>query len=47
MKFYERITKIIFPDEYVFNNDYYRGQTIMNQPQLIGLYLPTVDHFVQ
>lgn len=36
MKFYERITNLFFPDQYIFKNEYYRGQTIMNQPQLIG-----------
>ena len=36
MKFYERITNLIFPDQHIFKNEYYRGQTIMNQPQLIG-----------
>ena len=37
MNFGDRITKVIFPDEYVFDGDYYRGRPIMNQPQFDGM----------
>ena len=39
MNFYERITNIIFPHEFLFDGDYYRGKTIMNQPQLLGKHI--------
>ena len=37
MNFSDRITKVIFPDEYVFRDEYYRGQPIFNQAQFDGM----------
>ena len=36
MGLFELISHIIFPDEYNFDGDYFRGQPIFNQPQLLG-----------
>ena len=36
MGLFELISHIIFPNEYIFDGDYFRGQPIFNQPQLLG-----------
>ena len=47
MKFHDRITKIMFPDEYYFKDEYYRGQPILNQPQFDGMsHEPCIDYAV-
>ena len=37
MGLFERISKVIFPGECEFDGDYFRGESIFNQPQLIGM----------
>lgn len=37
MSFCDRVTKMMFPDEYVFEGEYYRGHPILNQPQFDGM----------
>ena len=38
MGLFELISHIIFPNEYDFDGEYFRGEPIFNQPQLLGKF---------
>ena len=38
MGLFELISHIIFPYEYDFDGEYFRGEPIFNQPQLLGKF---------
>ena len=38
MGLFELISHIIFPNEFDFDGEYFRGEPIFNQPQLLGKF---------